>query len=681
MRRLYIFIFFVAVFCYTNVSSREQDLLKSSDISQIMTKILDHHVEKKEMTETVLQQAIVTFIDQFDPGRIYLLESEVSPYLTPSAERSRLLIDRYKTGDFSVFRQLNDIFQASIKRSREIRKEQEEKKNILFNFKKKQDIPVKAPATHTLFAKNKAELEERILENLEAFIQGRRNQHGDSAVLQNKDEVLHSYEAQMREFESQYMYEDDAGAPLPSAEQENLFAIHVLKALASSLDAHTSFYQNNEAYDLRVRLQKEFQGFGLILKDNPEGVVVVDMLPGSPAAKSDLIHIGDVLVEANGKQVKDHPFDKVMDILHDVGNPDMVLVFKRRTKDLPEKIITVTLKREMIVINNDRVDTSYENFGSGIIGKIALHSFYQGDDLSSEKDVRDAVKKLQAKGNLNGLILDLRDNSGGFLSQAIKVAGLFITNGIVVISKYSDGGEKVYRDVDGKTVYDGPLVILTSKITASAAEIVAQALQDYGIALIVGDEHTYGKGTIQTQTVTDNRSSSYFKVTVGKYYTVSGKTPQKEGVKADIIVPGRWNKELIGEEYLDSVGSDRIPSEYQDTLSDISPDIRSWYLKYYIPKLQDRKTEWRSMLNVLKKNSEHRIANNKNYQFFLKGGEALVPSEDDPSEDEDGMAAFEGKKKNAGVDDLQMQEATAIVKDMILLRSLAAPNGTSKLKK
>ena len=79
--------------------------------------------------------------------------------------------------------------------------------------------------------------------------------------------------------------------------------------------------------------------------------------------------------------------------------------------------------------------------------------------------------------------------------------------------------------------YDGPLIVLTSKATASAAEIVAQALQDYGVALIVGDEHTYGKGTIQTQTVTDNQSTSYFKVTVGKYYTVSGHTPQKEGVK------------------------------------------------------------------------------------------------------------------------------------------------------
>ena len=169
-----------------------------------------------------------------------------------------------------------------------------------------------------------------------------------------------------------------------------------------------------------------------------------------------------------------------------------------------------------IVVDNGRVDVTSQPFGNGIIGIINLHSFYQGKDISSEEDVRNAIDKLQGQGDLRGLILDLRSNSGGFLSQAIKVAGLFITDGVIVISKYSNGEEKIYRDVDSQVAYDGPLIVLTSKATASAAEIVSQALQDYGVALVVGDEHTYGKGTIQTQTVTDNQSSSYFKVTVGK---------------------------------------------------------------------------------------------------------------------------------------------------------------------
>jgi carboxyl-terminal processing protease len=252
------------------------------------------------------------------------------------------------------------------------------------------------------------------------------------------------------------------------------------------------------------------------------------------------------------------------------------------------------------------------------------------------------------------------------MSQAVKVAGLFITDGIIVISKYSNGDERIYRDVDGKSVYDGPLIVLTSKATASAAEIVAQALQDYGVALVVGDEHTYGKGTIQTQTVTDNQSSSYFKVTVGKYYTVSGHTPQKEGVKADVVAPGHWNREQIGEMYADSLGADVIPAAYDDTLKDVPLNLRAWYIKYYIPKLQKRTLTWLELLPTLRKNSEYRIAHNKNYQYFLKG----TGNESEDAELEEEWNVTDKKNKTYGEDDLQVQETVNILKDMILLHNL-----------
>lgn len=415
-----------------------------------------------------------------------------------------------------------------------------------------------------------------------------------------------------------------------------------------------------------MRLQKEFKGIGLVLKETPKGAVVTHMLEGGPADKSKLIQIGDVLIEVDGETVIDQPFGKVMEKLHGEQNSSVKLTFKRKgEKGGADQIYNVELKRELIILNNDRVDVSSEPFGNGIIGKITLHSFYQGDGVSSEKDVRHAIEELEKKGPLRGLILDLRENSGGFLSQAVKVAGLFITNGVIVISKYSDGEERFYRDVEGNTAYDGPLIVLTSKATASAAEIVAQALQDYGVALIVGDEHTYGKGTIQTQTVTDNDSTSYFKVTVGKYYTVSGHTPQKEGVKADIVAPSHWNKEQIGESYLDSVAPDTIPPVYEDKLQDISPDERAWYLKYYIPTVQHRTHVWRDMLPALRKNSEHRIAQNKNYQFFLKGA---AESEESGGSDEDDWES-PGKNKTFGEDDLEMEEGVNVLKDMIALRS------------
>lgn len=663
MRRLWgILILFLTL--TLSVQGAEQDLLKIVDVNRIMKQILDQHVEKKEISTKILQSAIIIYIDQFDPFRIYLLDQEVEPFFHIPENQLERIFSEYNLNQFEIFHEIDHLIQNSIERSRRMRQEIEQKdpKELRLYSLSAAALQKGLPFAHSI-----DELKERLFQHFIAFIETQKRQYGEAVVNQNIVRVTKVYEENLRDFENQYLYQDDKGNSLSPAEQENLFAIHVLKALASSLDSHTTFYRANEAYDMRVRLQKEFQGVGIALKEKPEGIVVVNILEGSPAAKSGLIEIGDILVEVNGKPSESFTFEKLIEFLHADKEREVKLVFKHPAHEgQPEKIFQVTLKRELIVLNQDRVDVSSEPFGDGIIGKITLHSFYQGDGVSSEKDVREAIQKLEKKGHLKGLILDLRDNTGGFLSQAVKVAGLFITNGIIVISKYSTGEEKFYRDVDSRVAFDGPLVILTSKNTASAAEIVAQALQDYGVAIVVGDEHTYGKGTIQTQTVTDKQSHSFFKVTVGKYYTVSGRTPQKEGVKADVLVPSRLGQELIGEEFMESVEGDQISPFYEDLLQGVSPDVKGWYLKYYTPTIQHQKTVWRQMIPALQKNSTYRIEHNKNYQFYLKGD---TKAEEDLADEED-LIIGEKKKKNFGVNDLQMQEAVNIVKDMITLHAL-----------
>ena len=633
-----------------------------------MQQILSEHVDKKQVSSQILQHAFEVYINQFDPHRIYLLESEVAPYLNMTPAQLENVADQYKNNNFIQFKELNKVIQVSIDRQRKIRHNLEENgMNTLFNSNHdSSEKPIVTQGSFSSFATSKEELKNRIIQNLAAFIAEQKKQFGEAMTPKRKALILQHYENQLTGFENQYLYQNDKGHPLLPNEQDNLFTLHVLKALASSLDSHTSFYDSNDAYDIRVRLQKEFKGIGLVLKETDQGVAVKHLLEGGPAARSKLIQEGDILLSIDGQSVLDMPFKKIMDLLHGEKNSTITLTFKRNKEQKhPDEIVSVTLNRETIILNNDRVDVTSEPFSSGIIGVITLHSFYQGEGVSSEEDVRNAIIKLKKQGPLKGLILDLRDNGGGFLSQAVKVAGLFITDGIIVISKYSDGKEKIYRDVDGKTFYDGPLILLTSKATASAAEIVAQALQDYGVALVIGDEHTYGKGTIQTQTVTDNQSTSYFKVTVGKYYTVSGHTPQKEGVKADIVVPSHWHNEEIGEKYANSVEADIIPPLYQDQLQDVPNNLRAWYLKYYIPKLQKRSTLWRDILPTLRKNSEYRISHNKNYQFFLKGS-----TSDDEIDSEDDWGLEDEKNRNEGEDDLQVQEAVNILKDMILMQNL-----------
>lgn len=643
--------------------AKEQDQLGTQDIGRIMQQILSQHLGNKEVTTPFIESSLSNYITQFDPDKIYLLNSEVAPFLQMSNSDLNLIIGEYKQNNFSSFKKLNTVIQSAIDRSRKLRSSiEKEDVDLLFNTKP--SALEQLDDKYSPYAKDEEELKKRLRRQIETYIAFQRRHSSDAVISAHKEKVLQGYETAMRDFENQYLYQDNKGNPLPAVEEDNLFTIHMLKALASSLDAHTTFYQTKEAYDVRLRLQKEFKGIGVVLKDNPEGVTVSGFVEGGAAAKSGLIKIGDIILQVDGQSTVGMSFDDVMERLHDSTNPDVALELKRKGENGNDTTFSIKLRREPVVVNRDRVDTSYESVGNGIIGKITLHSFYHGDAVTSDKDVRQAIEQLESKGNLKGLILDLRDNSGGFLSEAVKVAGQFITSGIIVISKYSNGEEKVLRDIDGKAAYNGPLIVLTSKLTASAAEIVAQALQDYGVAIIVGDEHTYGKGTIQTQTVTDNQSTSYFKVTVGKYYTVSGRTPQKTGVKADIIVPSRLNKEAIGEEYLDSVAGDTIPDEYNDPLADVQPEDKPWFLKYYVPTLQHPKTAWKTLLPTLKKNSEYRIAKNKNYQLFLKGGSE---ERKEDSDEEEELNTLGKKKKDYGEEDLQMNEAVNILKDMIYL--------------
>ena len=305
-------------------------------------------------------------------------------------------------------------------------------------------------------------------------------------------------------------------------------------------------------------------------------------------------------------------------------------------------------------MEEERLLDKSEPFADGFIGKLTLPSFYESTSASScESDLREGIKLLKRQGNLKGVVLDMRENLGGFLNQAIKVTGLFITSGVVVISKYAQGEVQYMRSIDPRVYYNGPLVILTSKASASAAEIVAQALQDYGVALIVGDERTYGKGTIQYQTVTDDEAAAFFKVTVGRYYTVSGRSTQIEGVQADIVVPTAFSPYNIGERYLEyPLSNDHVPSVYHDQLLDIDGQAKLWFQKNYLPYIQKKESVWHKMLSKLQANSAHRLSHDPNFKLFLK------QLKEEPLE--------EGQ--NWGVEDLQMAEAVSIVKDMIMLQ-------------
>ncbi|CCB85633.1 MULTISPECIES: tail-specific protease Tsp [Parachlamydia] len=664
-------LFFLLIFLFSYAFSAEHELLKTADVNKVMQNILQQHVSQKKISDQILKTSFKVYIDQFDPDRTYLLETETTPFLNVNDKQAQQLLKQYLKSDFGAYSRLNSMIQGSILRARKIRQNLIKNPKQLFLYQNPKDAKSdwEDPDLKRPFVRGTNELMSRIKQDMVRFINAEINHYGAAKVQKNEQAILAFYENKQREKEDKYLFRNTAGRDLAKPERENLFVMHILKALTRSLDAHTTFYDASEAYDMKMRLEKGVIGVGLVPQETEDGMIVARIIQNGPAAKNGQIQLDDQIVKINGKDATNQSFDQVMHSLQAKPGSVISMVLKKPAtpdNDYTSSIYHVDLTSEAISIDEGRAEASYESFEDGVLGVVTLNSFYQGiHGINSELDVRKALNELTQKGKIRGLVLDLRENSGGFLSQAVKVAGLFITNGVIVISKYSNGEERFYRDMDGKAYYNGPLIVLTSKATASAAEIVAQALQDYGVALVVGDEQTYGKGTIQSQTVTDNKGSSYFKVTVGKYYTVSGKTPQIQGVKADVIVPSQFSRENIGEEFLEyPLTHDTISSAYEDLLEDIDPTLKPWYLRYYSPTLQHKIRTWRTMLPVLRKNSAHRLVSNTQYQKFLTNqddaSKVVVINSDD-------------KTQPINTKDLQLVEAVNILKDMIYLQNSVHP--------
>jgi carboxyl-terminal processing protease len=228
--------------------------------------------------------------------------------------------------------------------------------------------------------------------------------------------------------------------------------------------------------------------------------------------------------------------------------------------------------------------------------------------------------------------------------------------GVVVSIKDNTGFIQKLRNLESHVAWDGPLIILTNRLSASASEIVAQTLQEYGRAIIVGDPETFGKGTFQTFTLESANfgkvnTKGEYKVTRGCYYTVSGKTPQKVGVKADICVPGYFSEMEIGEQFAKyPLEPDAIAPSFEDDLSDIPLIHRYQIAKLYKPQLQPILSTYKPLLPQLSTNSALRLQDDIDHQNLLKA--LKTPTSTPP----------------LGSNDLQLQEALSIMKDLLFLK-------------
>ncbi|MGL4348877.1 MAG: S41 family peptidase [Chlamydiales bacterium] len=570
--------------------------------SQVVQEILNYHVEHRAISPLIVRRLFKLYLSQFDLNKTYFLKKEVAQLHRLEDNHVWQVIYRLRKGDLSDFFDIHILMDQAITRSQEMRKE------LALQFIESESIDTKEIDSRFFFdyADSLSDLKRRNYIELCLFAR----QYGKTTDLtpEIKQKIINLWQKRKENREKKYQF-----AMQSEIEKKKNIGDCFLKAFANSLDAHSAFYTEKEAHEIRTTLKKQLEGIGVIIKEGIHGIYISYLFNGSPASRS-ILQKGDYITAINGESMLHVPFEKVAEMMQGPARSSMTLTVLRMKEDEKE-VITVPLQRERITLEEERVSHKSSPCGDGIIGKITLPSFYDsGDGVTAEQDLKEAIKSLKKEGKLQGLIIDVRENSGGFLSEAIKVSKLFIPKGIIVISKYAGNEIRYVRDIDGRILYDGPIIMLTSKASASAAEIVAQVLQDYGIVIVVGDIRTYGKGSIQYQTITEENSKAFYKVTVGKYYTASGKSTQLEGVKADIHVPTKFAPFPIGERYLEfALPGDHMDFSYFDILKETDPGKYRNFQEEFFPLLPGVESKWQKMRPTLRQNSAARV-----HQYNMK---------------------------------------------------------------
>jgi carboxyl-terminal processing protease len=371
-----------------------------------------------------------------------------------------------------------------------------------------------------------------------------------------------------------------------------------LTALTHAYDPHSDYMGRHQMEDFSIAMNLSLFGVGATLQGDDGYCKIVELLPGGPAARSKLLKVGDriVAVAQEGKEpvdIIDMPLPDAVELIRGPKGTKVSLTIIPAGSTDSSVRKSISLVRDEIKLEDQAAKARIVDLGGQTnqtlrIGIIDLPSFYSSADSpkhsghkSATADVARLIDKLKQE-NVQGLVLDLRRNGGGSLEEAIALTGLFIKKGPVVQTRDTDGDIQVENDPDSSAQYDGPLVVLISHLSASASEILAGALQDYGRALIVGDSSTFGKGTVQSilplSTVMRrlgmpiHADPGALKLTIRQFFRPSGASTQLKGVSSDILLPSPTERLKISEaEMPNPLPWDKVPPARYTKLDRVEP--------------------------------------------------------------------------------------------------------------
>jgi carboxyl-terminal processing protease len=498
------------------------------------------HYSPKKINDAFSKQIFSAYFNQLDVNKDLLLATDI----TSLEKFSTKIDDEINGGKVKFFLEAGNIYSKRLQEAENIYK------SILtqpFDFNVKEAINVDIEKLS--FCTNEVERKERWRKKLKYqalmiysdLLETREKNSGKDSFIVKTNAQLEK-EARDKVLKNTNILFDKIKVKNTDDDRFNVFA----NLIANSMDPHTDYYPPVEKQNFNEAISGKFYGIGASLRDDENGNVKIEtIVSGSPAWKSQQINPGDILLKVSqGNQPAiDMTGLSSSDAVKMIRGKEKGTEVKLTLKKTDGTIKIVTLIRDEIKLDDTYARSAVLEKNGKKIGYIFLPEFYvdlvknEGGKGNCAYDVAQEVKKLKAE-QVEGIVIDLRRNGGGSLQEVVKMVGLFIPQGPVVQVKYSQGGTNTQNDTDNSVLYDGPLTVMINGYSASASEIFAAAIQDYGRGVIVGST-SYGKGTVQRVVDLDDNDPSLgaVKMTIQKFYRINGGSTQIKGVTPDVVLP------------------------------------------------------------------------------------------------------------------------------------------------
>ena len=518
--------------------------LQGDQVARIVRTFQNYHLSEEPFNDRRSEQMLTHFLNLYDPGHYYFLQSDIDEFVV---NKDRL-DDYLRAGNIDL---------AFTIHARFLKRMQEREAEVTRLLGEKFDLNTD---DSTLLDRKSAPYPKDEKEAARLWAQRIKFEYAEQLATGATDEEAR--EALRRRYHSLHLRMEETS--------HNEVVSMYLNSFTATYDPHSAYLSPDEQENFNISLRLSLEGIGATLRWDDGYTIISSIIPGGAAARQGTLKIDDKIIAVG--QGKEGPFEDVRNLrLIDVvklirgkRGSTVRLAYLRKSDGGKERRFEVTIQRDKIVLNDREAKGTVREVVRADrpqpykIGVIDLPSFYVDFSArdahpdaykSSSRDVERILQSFNSQ-NVEGVILDLRDNGGGGLDEAVSLSGLFLNRGPIVEVK-NNRDIQTYNNPHDAPVYRGALIVFINRYSASASEILAGAMKDYGRAIVVGDRSTFGKGTVQN-IITLPTGQGALKTTVAKFYRPGSSSTQDKGVEADIVLPSLNNYLDIGESSLEN---------------------------------------------------------------------------------------------------------------------------------